>query len=368
MLKEIFKNTIENLRKNWLYSLILSIMAVMMMVLTFSIDFVGYGFGTYLAFPFLLMPVLFAIQVTHFGLRQNVAPNGRLFFRFFKLYFNRFYRGVFRFIVSALFTLLVIYGATFLFGAIAIPIVESIDPSFSTTIDELIKLISEGSINEAQNLLLTNEEFRLVAYIAYLPSYGLGTLVFFLSSSFNSISTYFKIKNPNINPAFINQVYVVGRNSIRRNLIKQYWGTNWPIFVLFIIGYAGGAWLSYSINFTYTVANIVSMIIGFGAMVLYFPFFINNLEGIYIYNENSFANAPEAFQKRMEQILNSQMSNLEQQMDALRKQKEMEEQNRQNQQSQPTDAPKKENNDENKIIDAKVKPSNDDKNHQNDDK
>ena len=311
-------------------------MAVMMMVLTFSIDFVGYGFGTYLAFPFLLMPVLFAIQVTHFGLRQNVAPSGRLFFRFFKLYFNRFYRGVFRFIVSAL--------------------------------DELIKLISEGSINEAQNLLLTNEEFRLVAYIAYLPSYGLGTLVFFLSSSFNSISTYFKIKNPNINPAFINQVYVVGRNSVRRNLIKQYWGTNWPIFVLFIIGYAGGAWLSYSINFTYTVANIVSMIIGFGAMVLYFPFFINNLEGIYIYNENSFANAPEAFQKRMEQILNSQMSNLEQQMDALRKQKEMEEQNRQNQQSQPTDAPKKENNDENKIIDAEVKPSNDDKNHQNDDK
>lgn len=361
MLKEIFKDSIKNLRKNLLYSITLSLIAIMMIALTFSCDIIGmnsslggsFNLGTWFIFPFILMPVLFAIQVTHFGLRQNVNPNSTLFFRFFKLYFVNFYRGVFRFILSALFAMLISYGVTLIFGAISIPIVESIDPNFATTINDLYALINNNELDAALKLIQEDKNFILVAYISYLPGYGLGALMFFLSSTFNSMSTYFKIKNPNLNPAFVNRIYVEGRNSIRKQLIKEYWGLNWPIFVLFILGYSLGATLSFYLEYNYLFANILSLIIGFGFMIFYFPVFINNLESIFLSHERDFANAPVLFQKKMEAVLNAQLDSLNSQMNALNKQMQETENNKANkEESKPN------SNDDNKIVDADVKDKN----------
>lgn len=362
MLKEIFKNSITNLRKNLLYSLTLSLIAIMMIALTFSCDLIGINsnfggslnLGTWFIFPFILMPILFAVQVTHFGLRQNVNPNGTLFFRFFKLYFVNFYRGVFRFILSALFAMLISYGVTLIFGAISIPIVESIDPNFAKTINDLYSLINNNELEAALKLIQEDKNFVLVAYISYLPGYGLGAMMFFLSSTFNSISTYFKIKNPNLNPAFVNRIYAEGRNSIRKQLIKEYWGLNWPIFVLFVVGYSLGSVLSFYLEYNYLFANIISLIIGFGFMIFYFPIFINNLESIFLHHEKDFANAPILFQKKMEEVLSAQLDSLNSQMNALNKQ--MQDSKKDNQNDDENNSNNESNlTKEDKIIDADVK-------------
>ncbi len=362
MLKEVFKNSIDNLKKNALYSITLSLIAIMMIALTFSCDLIGmnssfggsFNLGTWFVFPFILMPILFAIQVTHFGLRQNVNPNGTLFFRFFKLYFSNFYRGVFKFILSALFALLVSYGVTLIFGAISIPIVESIDPNFANTINDLYSLINNNELEAALKLIQEDKNFILVAYISYLPGYGLGAMMFFLSSTFNSFSTYFKIQNPNLNPVFVNRIYAEGKNSIRKSLIKEYWGLNWPIYVLFAIGYSLGAVLSFYFEYNYLFANIIALIIGFGFMIFYFPVFINNLESIYLNHEKDFANAPILFQRKMEEVLNAQLNSLNSQMDALNKQMR-ENENKQNNEDKSNSNPTEEN----KIVDADVKEQKD---------
>lgn len=333
----------------------LTIMVALCVVLVFSLLLVpafGYFITYLIVVPFVLVPIIFSIQVMHFGLRQDANPNGTLFFRFFRIYFSPNFMGSYRIIISTLFALLVEMISASIFGLIAYS-VASLNPGMNDTIKLLIEYIESGDMEAVNNMLLNDANLKVLAYIAYIPSFGIAFSMFFLSTSYNSLSIYFKIKNPMINPMYANRIYTVGKNAIRRKIMKEYWGLNWPIFVLFFIGFASGVCIAYFNDLNYVYGQVIGIIAGVVAMIFYHPIFLNNLESIYLNHEEHFSQAPQMFAMKMQNVISSQLDDLQKQMRDL-----------QNQQEQAQKDGRVNSNDDNKTIDAEVKDNNADDHHE----
>lgn len=365
MLKQIFKKTIDIFKKNALLSVSLCLIGVLSAALVFSLIFIpafGEMMTVFIVMPLVLIPLIFAIQIMHYGLRENTTPTGGIFFRFFRLYFSPGFMGVYRVINSILFALLAELGISMITGTIVTYLGGN--PAFANSVNELLEAMKVNDTDLINGILL-RPEIQTLFYVSYIPGFGMGVMVAFLSASFNSMSLYYKVNNPTVNPAFSSKIYLIAKNSIRGSLIKEYWALNWPLFVLFIAGYCGGACISYFSELNYVFGQVIATLVGLGATILYMPLFVTNLENIYLSHKDTWDKAPALFAERMQAALTAQMGSIQAQMNELNKQKQDLENHSKNEEpntgsSTNDDNSKFDNHDDHVIIDAEVKDDKDD--------
>lgn len=292
MLKEIFKSSLKNLKQNWLTIIGLCFILVLVGVLIFSCDLLSFGIGIIILLPFVFMPTFFAIQTSIYGLRKEAFPSWRLFFRFFISYFKVQFRGCYRYIWTFLMSVLIVMVTNTIFGYVAEVVCYSIYPNFNTIIEELYQALSNLDISSVY-VTISGEEISTFLYISYLPSFGLGLIYFFISLSFNSFYVYFRIDNLKVVPNYARLSYRIAKNQIRTTLIKEFWCSNFPIFILLIIGFIGGTLLGYYLNYNVLQGVAFALILALSGALLYFPFYFSNMETIYLRHFDLFKNAPE---------------------------------------------------------------------------
>lgn len=321
MLKNLLKESFLNFKKNILYFIFLSLILILCGAVTFSLDLIGFGIGTIIVFPFLFMPVVFAIQVAIFGFRQDANPNWRLFFRFFSSYFKSTFRGCYRFILSAAFGIILFSIFSTIFSFISESICLSIFPNFSQQLEEVMNSIYNGNVEDVMSLI-NNDEIRTCFYIAYLPSIGIGAIGAFVSMSFNSFYIYFRIQNSRFAPQYSKVVYRVAKNKIRKNLIKEYWSLNWPLYLLFVAGFVGGTCCSFYLDYNFYYAISFAIIFAIVAMIFYLPMYFSNMETIYLSHQETFLSAPNIAREIMMNNLQNQINIMNHNLHDLEKQKD----------------------------------------------
>ncbi len=310
MIKGIFKNALDNLKKNWAIIACLCLMLALVGALVFSVDLLYFGLGLLICLPFVLMPMFFAIQVAIYGLRRSSNPSWRLFFRFFASYFKKSFRGCFRYIFTFFCTAFVFIFFYYIFVTVSENVCINIYgyDHFVEIYNELYTALYYDFDLVTMYELLATSEMMTLFYVAILPAAGIAAVFFFTMLSLNSFYVYFKIDHTKYNPQYAKMVFRVGKRESNGGIWKAFFALNWPMYIFIIGGFCGGACLGYYLGYNFLNGISLALIVMMGAMFLYLPFYFSINESIFIANKDSFAKAPDITKKMVINSLQNQIN------------------------------------------------------------
>ena len=299
----------------------------------------------FFAIPLLCLPALFAAHLSHFGLRFAPDITFSKAARQFLAYYRSPFNSSFGFFSSLLKSFLVFLAAQFIFAGIGYYIAQAINPGVIDSMNRFMDLsanateISAEALNEV--LYANNNALLLYIGIAEIPSFVVAFMFFTYFISRNSIGIFLRVNIPSNNPQFIKYVQSYTNRQHRGRMLKDYWSLNWPLYLLMIIGAAGGA-IGFSFLTNSPEYSLVAALSGAVLLSSFFlPFYLNNMEAIYdkyreAYNSN--------VQVVTQMIMTSIETNIQENIDEMEKLKKQFEENR-NRDNSGDDSNKKDPND-----------------------
>lgn len=287
VLKEVIKQGFINFKKNWLSSCVLTLIAIVFVCtgIVISINS-AYSSFSILFLLFISFPVLFSVVISNYGHRKNIETlKWSNIFRYSFSYFKSPYRGTFRIISSILVFLLCTMAFETLFTVIGFNVISNIYSYFPKIIEEIYAAINAGDTNSLNQILSTYQrEFNTFQYIAVGPATILSLGIAILFALYNIYYAYYLINFPLINLSLIKLCFRNAKIKARAKMMKGYMSISWVFVVLLFAGYLISNYVCYLNNVSFYVANVLSLVIGVGAALLYLPLFLSLNEELFIQN------------------------------------------------------------------------------------
>lgn len=228
-----------------------------------------------LTVPFIFAPALFVYVATAGGLSQDpeFAISNKTTWGLFLSYFSVPYRGAFKMWLGFLKAMLAFFGVMLVVSALMSGLAPVIWPDFNDTINNFYSLLESGSANEIFHFM--QESDTLIQYTTLSSSivFG-GAFVMFLHHCLvYGLNCYSRLLFPKAGRNFSDTIFRQTLRSERASFSKAYYGTMWPIYLLLIIGYAGGVALGVYFQWDLVYVLAVSMALSITLALLYFPFY-----------------------------------------------------------------------------------------------
>ncbi len=277
-----------------LEQIILGLTTGLLIAAILAIDYAIPGINLVL-FPLICLPLIFSMTMSHIMLHTADVPiTVRNSWTNWKLYFHPLFSSSFRFWLSLCKALLVFFVLYFTSTSIASYILPYTNPIAIANLQELMEIMQTSSditIDTITSYLyLNNNELFLIFIYMTFPCILLALVVFTYFISRESLCIHFRSKMPKVAiNRFIQMTFTI---TIRRNrmaIFKDYMSLNWPLFILLVVGFAGGSIGGYFIEasfFTMFTSGLVGAIV---LMSFFLPFYICNMRAIYLTHENEFA-------------------------------------------------------------------------------
>lgn len=257
--------------------------AIISAALVFLIEyFVGL---TYLFALFTIIPMFFAAVVSHrnmtFGKEPSVSKN----FKFFIGFFNARFRGVFKCWWTFLKALIVEIGVGLIASIVCYFIFLSISPTFGPSMEKFIDLFASTIAIDPDmlNQIISANNFELLRFFNLVTfiSCACAFVTFIFIIGIEEMSVFNRNELANANPQFLNALQ---RKTIRANskeFFTLYFGLNWPVILLLVIGLVGGAFLNNIWFGPETSPLALGYSFGLVALGFFLPFYFNNMEAIH---------------------------------------------------------------------------------------
>ena len=260
-----------------------------------------------LLIPFLVLPIMFAFQRTIVYLRDNETLSFMVVLSSFVSYFTERNRSNYC-VLSELWKLIVTYFGT-MFISIIIGSMAFYYTNFLGFGDMLNELLSLPYVTiESMDLILTTYESAYNAFfIMYFVPAGFITCLYGLYLfSINSISFFIRISGVRYTGSLIKRIYRRFKYNNFSILNRKFFALNWPLFILFILGFGVGGYLGFlynaSANAIFTFGLVGAILLSFG---LYGSFYFANKEAIYFHFVNDIHNSYMNIKRELDDYLRS---------------------------------------------------------------
>lgn len=232
----------------------------------------------FLSVPFLIVPSFFSLAaINSMALNKN-AHEGLGFFIMFRAYFTQFFRGCYKVIIGFLKAFAVFVISSVILSAILTTTILNNDPGFIEFQKALNSITDTNKMVELINNYMTNDKaFNDVLFVVNVSSFFLAFYVFVHHFSVNGIkynyNFFAKLPLPG------RDLNLIGREVLRKNrgkFYKTYFSLFWFLGLLLILGYAGGAVLSYFLipNIDMVQATVVGMFGSLIVLLLFIPYYL----------------------------------------------------------------------------------------------
>ncbi len=283
-IKDLFLLSFNNVKKNLPNVIVLSIICGLFLAALYLLDIVLPGTSFFITL-LVVLPFFFACIMTYRSFKYKADLQGKNLFAYFLLYFKPPFFGCFRVVWSFLKMLIVELIVSLVAGSIICAIFYKAEPLFSAAINEMLELIQSGSLTQEalDSYLLTYEEI-LVKFGFFMNAIPLAAscVYFIYCVTMEAPSIYLRSSIAQSNPVLIKDTY---RQTIKQNrgkFYKLFFGLNWPLLLLCLIGYGLGSLVSYAFfGFSINEAFSCSVCGALVMMTFYLPFYFSNNEIIY---------------------------------------------------------------------------------------
>ena len=239
---------------------------------------------TILTFPFIILPIIFSATFQHLLLHRNMNITMTGGIRSFGYYFRREFFGSFNLIASFFKAVLIFIAIELTTSLVASYLFETFSKDFVNAMNYLYELLESNNVTmEALEQILVMNNGILTIYTAVIisPAFFIATLFLIYFMSTFSITIYMRFRAKSMNSRFVRFVYsdVVRRK--RGEVLKDYLSLNWPLYVLLIIGFGGGATLGYFWQHDFIVMLTTGLSLGALLSSFFLPFYFPNQEALF---------------------------------------------------------------------------------------
>ena len=324
--KEVRKSSWNIVKKNGYFSILVFFF---MALIISSLVFVNLLFDDLFIFvvPLLVLPICFAFQRAIIVLRESDTLSFSLIFSGFSQYFSERFSSTFSFFNSLWKLILIYLGMSFVtFIVINLSFYYTNFMGMRDVFNE-IAMMEELDIETLNAILEQNMEFfttyRMAVSLPCLFILSISALFFF---SRNSISFFLRATPIKLSGRDISFLHLSMIKYHKSEFYKLYFGLNWPLFLLFIGGFALGGYIGslyyYNSNSIFTFGLAFALFISFG---LYGFKYVANKEAIYLAMVERYKETEELLSNQRKQELERikrQQAEYQRMLDELNRQKE----------------------------------------------
>ena len=241
-------------------------------------------FIAFLTIPFLVIPIYFSATIQHVMLKTDAQITVTSSFRTFILYFKRDFFGTFSIIFNGLKSVILFLILESTISMVASYLLLVINPNFQAAVESLQQLIYsyeftyEDVINQlnANNYLLLN-----FAAICFIPSLFISLIFFIYNVSRYSMMVYYKMQMRRTDSRFAKLVYQFSLRGRRMEMVKNYLSLQWPLYVLLVLGFAGGSVGGYFLYHDLLKMSAMGLVGGALLAAFFLPFYFSNQQAFY---------------------------------------------------------------------------------------
>ena len=307
MNESLIKVSFARFKKNMASYIPVGIMCGLAFVLTATLAFAG-GLYFIIAIPLIVLPILFASQVSCYFIETKeqitMSAFSRYYIGFFRSQFRGSYRGIFAFLIAVGIFFLMLFLSYFLMYYV---FVGHYGDYFLNEVNTLIENYSSGmtslelieAASESRVLMM----FFNLTVAAPMP---FAILAFIVIVSYNSLSVYYRLNVTSGAPSLLRLGIATAYQTMRKKLIGDWLKLNWWLIALPIVGalIAGSVCV-----FGYRAFNLLSPSLVVGAvtpLIFFLPFYFPNMEVLYQRYEDYFKEGnKKAIEIILERIQNS---------------------------------------------------------------
>ena len=246
-----------------------------------------------ITFPFIILPLIFSATMQHLMVHHgaNITLTGS--FRSFFLYFRQAFFGSFNYVISLLKAIIIFIGVELTVSFTASFFFQAFSKDFVDAMNYMYAVLETNDVTmETLEGVLTMNNGILAVYLSIIvvPAFFIAILFLVYFISRYSVSIYMRFRARAINSRFVRFVYsdVVRRK--RGEMFKDYLSLNWPLFLLLIIGFAGGAVLGFYWQHDFITMLTCGMVLGAFLSSFFLPFYFPNQEALFDKYEVDFKN------------------------------------------------------------------------------
>lgn len=235
-----------------------------------------------LTISLIFFPVLYATYMTLYSIKFGGTVSMKSTFAISTAYFKRNSFGCFRVLRCLLHALLVYLIAYFAFYVGLQFVFESIyGDVFKDSYNHLLQLYSDGNLDAAFEYLKEDNPASL--YLNFASSLGgsFAVVAFIFGIAYNSTNVYLCANIPGATAQFSTAVFNRFLRTHSSSYRKDFWSIQWPLFVLLIVGMAGGYALVIGLDMPFSLASPISAMLGIFLVIPFAPFFFAGMEALF---------------------------------------------------------------------------------------
>ena len=281
-MRDLMEKSKQNYRKSGFIShvifLFLTLLAAsFMMLCLFFVDLF------LIIVPLIVIPILFACQVIVILLREEQYLTFRGFINCFTNYFTGKFASTFRVLKSALFSLVVYLVFLIIYSLTLNLSLYSVDyMGYHQVVDEITTGTLAGQLDI--DAILNNHKafFNQLLIFTNVPNLFVFAFTFTYLTSLYSVGLFDRLDKID-EPGKLNKLAQERvMSKYRKEYVTSFLKLNWPLLLLFAIGFTGGAFIGYftlgSYTGVFTLGVVLALFLSFG---LFGPFYLANNEAIY---------------------------------------------------------------------------------------
>ena len=232
--------------------------------------------------PFLILPFLFSCILSHAALSEKDELTASNMFGFYRLFYRPPFFNSFSAIRSFFKALLAEIVLGFVATGIIFAIFSARSDTFIVTLNQVIESLSDMSVSEETYMAALDANGGELGHFMDLTNgvnfliFGFAFILFVLKEA---ITIYIRVVTKNVPLA-----HQIARYSIKENTKKYYknfFGLNWPLFVIILIGMIGGCFLSILVFNNYSICGAVGLAMGIALSSIFLPFYFSNMEATF---------------------------------------------------------------------------------------
>lgn len=275
---------------------------------------------SFLVFPLVILPIIFSASLQFINIKSNQQVTAASALKGFGLYFRSDFFGSFSYFLALIKSIFTFIATEIILSSIISFAFMSFVPSFSeTTLSVYEMLQSENLEIESLNAIFEMNGGILFTYFCavFFPSMAISLVYFIYNLSRSSIMIYYRLHVRGGHPRLIRYTYNDARRRNMGRMIRDYLSLNWPLYLLVILGFAGGAIGGY-----FWQKDIMTMfacsLIGAALLLAFFlPFYFGNQQAFYDYYVDEFKQSTENVSQMLLKNIESNIAMSEEEKEKL---------------------------------------------------
>ena len=279
--KEYVSYSRENVRKNGLFSFIIFFFAALLVSAMFCLNLL-FDYAFILAVPLLILPTMFAFQRAIIILRDADTLSFSLVFSGYRKYFSERFMSTYSFFKTLLWVGITYLALSFV-SSLAVNIIFYTTNYMGYT-DMIYEIIEAPLTVESLEVIYENhiDLFNIYRMFLALPPLSICSLLSLFFFSRNSTSFFMRSSAVTFSGKYISNLSALTHRRYSKKFYSMFFYLNWPLFVLYIGGFALGGYLGslyhFDLNTIFTFGVALGLFVSFA--LFGFKYFANK-EAIY---------------------------------------------------------------------------------------